>query len=438
MNYSDAIQFLYELQLFGLKFGLENTLHLAALAGKPQDKLRFIHVAGTNGKGSTCAMLENIYRAAGLRVGLFTSPHLVSFAERIQVNRKCIAPEDVARLVEEMRNAPVFSDGGGACPTFFEVVTVLALKYFAEQECDLVIWETGLGGRLDATNIVTPLASVITNVQLDHQQWLGETLQEIAREKAGIIKNNVPIITGAEDSATLAVVVETAQKLHAPLSIVTPVDGRAMDQYEIALAGPHQRMNAAVAVRTVQILDGQIPVSEAALRRGLRETRWAGRGQIVQRDNGQTVLLDGAHNPAGAQTLASAWQGKFAGKNGALILGMMRDKDCAAICNILAPLASKVFLASIGSERSADPNLLADHCRRANPSAQITVCRDLAEAFAKAGAEAFVVVTGSLYFVGEALEWLGMFVGSQERALNEYGAAPSGDSPVRAGTVHSY
>src|SRR5438093_5788640 len=214
MIYPEAIQFLYALRLFGLKLGLENTFKLAALAGNPQEKLRFIHVAGTNGKGSTCAMFESIYRAAGLRVGLFTSPHLVSFRERIQVNRELISEDDVVRLVAELREqsragfqpalepgvppggssvaspgrfevprqhpggriAPSMSGGtpdasGGsrdACPTFFEFVTVLALRYFVEQRCDLVIWETGMGGRLDATNIVTPLVSVITNVQFDH------------------------------------------------------------------------------------------------------------------------------------------------------------------------------------------------------------------------------------------------------------------------------
>ena len=170
--------FFTALRLFGAKFGLENTFQLAALAGNPQDRLRFIHVAGTNGKGSTCAMLESIYRAAGLRVGLFTSPHLVSFRERIQVNRQLIPENDVVRLVEELRPwLKQFPDGHH--PTFFEVVTVMALKFFAEQNCDLVIWETGLGGRLDATNIVTPLASVITNIQFDHQQWLGDTLAKL-------------------------------------------------------------------------------------------------------------------------------------------------------------------------------------------------------------------------------------------------------------------
>ncbi len=194
MTYSEAVQFLYDLRLFGAKFGLENTFKLAALAGNPQSRLRFIHVAGTNGKGSTCAMLESIYRAAGLRVGLFTSPHLVSFRERIQVNRRLIGEDEVVRLVEDLQPSfKQFPDGHH--PTFFEVVTVMALKYFAEQKCDLVIWETGLGGRLDATNIVTPLASVITNIAFDHEQWLGDTLEKIAAEKAGIIKPGVPVVT---------------------------------------------------------------------------------------------------------------------------------------------------------------------------------------------------------------------------------------------------
>src|SRR5581483_7876122 len=168
MTYAEAIQFLYGLQMFGTHFGLERAEKVAALAGNPQKKLRFIHVAGTNGKGSTCAMLESIYRKAGLRVGLFTSPHLVSFGERIQVNRQPISEADVARLAGEMRLL-LKQFPTGEVPTFFEVVTVMALRYFAERKCDLVIWEAGLGGRLDATNIVTPLVSVITNIQFDHQ-----------------------------------------------------------------------------------------------------------------------------------------------------------------------------------------------------------------------------------------------------------------------------
>src|SRR5207302_2210323 len=219
MLYKEAIDYLYSLRLFGTKLGLENTFRLAKLAGNPQERLRFIHVAGTNGKGSTCAMLESIYRAAGLRVGLFSSPHLVEFGERIQVNRSLIGEADVARLAGDLemllRQFPADTH-----PTFFEVVTVMALRYFAEQKCDLVIWETGLGGRLDATNIVTPLASVITNIQFDHQQWLGDTLAKIAYEKAGIIKPGVPVITATDAPEALEVIEQTARKKTAPLTRV--------------------------------------------------------------------------------------------------------------------------------------------------------------------------------------------------------------------------
>src|SRR5690349_6221442 len=223
MTYAEAIQFLYGLRLYAAKFGLENTRQLAALAGNPHEQLRFIHVAGTNGKGSTCAMLESIYREAGLRVGLFTSPHLVSFRERIQIDRELISEADVVGLVSEMQTRlatfPVAYH-----PTFFEVVTVIALVYFARRKCDLVIWETGLGGRLDATNIVTPLASVITNIGLDHQQWLGDTLAEIAAEKAGIIKQGMPVVTATEATEALAVIESTAQRNNSVLKLVTSQD----------------------------------------------------------------------------------------------------------------------------------------------------------------------------------------------------------------------
>src|SRR5437868_7522762 len=219
ISYSESIEFLYGLRWFVAKFGLSNTLRLAELIGNPQNQLRFIHVAGTNGKGSTCAMLEAIYRAAGLRVGLYTSPHLVSFAERIQVNRELIPESDVVRFMNELR--PLMNlFPADTTPTMFEVITVMALRHFEEQRCDLVIWETGLGGRLDATNIVTPLASVITNIGWDHQQWLGDTLDKIAAEKAGIIKPGVPVITGAAPGRGLEVIEDAARKTRAPVVVV--------------------------------------------------------------------------------------------------------------------------------------------------------------------------------------------------------------------------
>ncbi len=274
MTYREALDLLYGLCIFGTKPGLQNTFQLAENAGNPQENLRFIHVAGTNGKGSTCAMLEKIYRSAGLKVGLYTSPHLVSFRERIQVNRINILEEEVAKLLEILKPMIRLPDGNSA--TFFEVTTILALKYFAAQNCELVIWETGLGGRLDATNIVTPLASVITNIQLDHVQWLGETLEKIAIEKAGIIKEQVPVVT-----ATL--IAQKPSRLfgksplvkRAPLMEVSATDAVSLES--LSLKGAHQRINAALALATVKVLREHIPVPETVARNALSDVQWPGR-----------------------------------------------------------------------------------------------------------------------------------------------------------------
>jgi dihydrofolate synthase/folylpolyglutamate synthase len=438
MTYTEAIQFLQGLRWFGAKFGLENTSRLAALAGNPQHRLRFIHVAGTNGKGSTCAMLESIYRAAGLRVGLFTSPHLVSFRERMQVNRELISETGVARLVEELRRtgvAPVSNikpqaeetenrDWRDACPTFFEFVTVMALKHFAEQKCDLVIWETGLGGRLDATNIVTPLASVITNVQYDHQKWLGNTLKQIAAEKAGIIKPGVPVITGAEEPQALAVIQETAIQQQSPLTLVSPAHTQhpPLQTLQLPLLGWHQRMNAAVALATVRVLDQQLAVGDDVLRAGLASVRWPGRLQLVELGGGRRMLLDAAHNSAGATTLRAALEEHFPDSRPAFILGTMEDKDWDLMCEILAPLAGRVLCVAISSERTADPAQLRDACRRTNPNVEVATCPTLAEAVAQTENEPFLVIAGSIYLIGEAMERLNLAANPNldEKPLNDW------------------
>ena len=434
--YAEAVKFLYDLRLFGAKFGLENTFKLAALAGNPQNQLRFIHVAGTNGKGSTCAMLESIYRAAGLRVGLYTSPHLVAFGERIQVNRRPLAEAEVVRLVQELR--PLLKEfPADHHPTFFEVVTVMALRYFAAQRCDLVIWETGLGGRLDSTNIVAPLASVITNIQFDHQRWLGETLSTIAAEKAGIIKPGVPVITAAEEPQALALIQETALQQHSPLTLVTPAHTQhpPLDTLKLPLLGWHQRINAAVALAAVRSLQTQLPVSEQNIREGLATVRWPGRLQLVQRPSGQQILLDGAHNSAGATSLRAALEEHFPDTRPAFILGIMADKDWDLICEILAPLACRILCVPVHSERSADPEHLRTACRRTNPDARGQICGSMAEALAAVEADPFAVVAGSLYLIGEAMELLHVTAApnADEKGLNEWtGSSPSGVSISQA------
>jgi dihydrofolate synthase/folylpolyglutamate synthase len=460
MNYPEAIQFLYGLRLFGAKFGLENTFRLAAMAGNPQDRLRFIHAAGTNGKGSTCAMLESIYRTAGLRTGLFTSPHLVSFRERIQVNRQLIPEAEVVRLVEELQPwLKQFS--ADHHPTFFEVVTVMALKFFAERKCDLVIWETGLGGRLDATNIVKPLASVITNIQFDHQQWLGDTLEKIAAEKAGIIKPGVPVLTATDESEALAVIEKTAREKHAPLVKINSREGwcaavpnqiqsgsptRQPSLFEkMPLLGEHQKLNATLALATVETLQGKIPVSDKALHIGFSTVNWPGRLQLVTLPNGWCILLDGAHNVAGAKALRealSSWSSRFSLSGGTLkrelqqaelmlgapitlILGVLQDKDWRHICETLAPMAGRIFTVRVASERTADARELAAACRTANPAAEIAAGDSLRSALDQAASDRFVVVTGSLYLVGEALVLLGLSPATgDERALNEWSVRP--------------
>ena len=423
MTYPDAIQFLQDLRLFGAAFGLETTRRLAALSGQPQERLRFIHVAGTNGKGSTCAMLESIYRTAGLRVGLFTSPHLVSFAERIQVNRQAIPEVDMARLAGEMR-ALLTNLASEAHPTLFEVVAVMALRYFAEQHCDLVIWETGLGGRLDATNIVTPLASVVTNIQFDHERWLGHTLANIAAEKAGILKPGVPAVTGATEPEALAVIQDVARRNQSPLTLVTPDHTRhsPLNEIELPLLGWHQRLNAAVALATVELLQEVLPVNDAALRNGLTRVQWPGRMQLVHLPDQRRLLLDGAHNPGGATTLRAALAEHFPGLQPAFILGVLEDKDWHLMSDILAPCASRVLVVPVSSERTMSADMLAAACRKANPAASVKAHGSLAEALTAVVNEPFVVIAGSLYLVGEAMELLQLATASNgdEKGLNDW------------------
>jgi dihydrofolate synthase/folylpolyglutamate synthase len=416
VTYSEAIRFLTGLQLFGSHLGLERAFRLAELAGHPEQRLRFIHVAGTNGKGSTCAMLEAIYRAAGLRVGLYTSPHLVSFRERLQINRELIPEADVARLADEaQRWIQQFDHENHA--TFFEVVTAMALAWFAQCKCDLVVWETGLGGRLDATNVVTPLASVITNVQLDHEKWLGHSLEEIAREKAGIIKPRVPVITAAT-GAPLDVIRDTARSLISPLHAVhEPASG------DIGLMGKHQRINAALATRTVEVLQGALSVPPRCIQAGLEDVRWAGRFQVIPRD-GQTVVLDGAHNPAGALSLVEALEDVFGDARFLFIVGVLADKDCAAVMEVFARRACDFISVPVASGRTAQPELLCAAARKANSALAPRCAASLSEGLALARSASHVVVAGSLYLVGEALELLDEASAPGERTLNEWGASP--------------
>lgn len=437
MTFEKALQVLAGFQRFGMRPGLDTIQTLAARCGHPERSLRFIHVAGTNGKGSTCALLESIYRHGGYRTALYTSPHLVHFSERIQIDRVPIPEAELAALVEESLPATE-----GLEVTFFEFVTLLALRYFARRRPEIVIWETGLGGRWDATNLVTPLASVITNIGWDHQQWLGNTLPAIAGEKAGIIKPGIPVITGARLAAAAN---QEAESINAAWEVIhtearrqgspfVSVDNPATE-FDLAgnpvvgLLGAHQRQNAAVALATVRTLQSSLPVPLPAVQRGLGDVQWAGRLQRVER-GGSVWLLDGAHNLPGIEALTTALREEFQGQRFALVLGVLADKDWEDMCARLLPFASRVILAPVASTRTADPAALAAACRRVDPTLPVTTVGSVPEALDTVQHEPRVLITGSLYFLGEVLEKGDLHggPGPGQRHLNEWKASPQ-ESP---------
>jgi len=413
--------------MFGAKPGLERMLRLTAAADHPEKHLRFIHVAGTNGKGSTCAMLESVYRRAGLKVGLFTSPHLVAFSERIQINRRLIPQSDVARLAEQVH--PLIAEMSlSDPPTFFEVVTLMALLYFAENKCDLVIWETGLGGRLDATNIVQPLASVITNIHYDHERWLGHTLEQIASEKAGIIKSNTPIVVAPNPPEVIEVIRRRAEALNAPLVVITPGDfhDSLAHQIQLPLPGEHQRTNAATAIATVRSLLSILPVKESDITSGLESVHWPGRLQRVFRGT-QEFVLDGAHNPGGVEALCTSLQQLYPDKKPVMIVGILRDKNWQRMLSHLKTHSRRLYLVTVGSERAATAEELREGCGPDDPQCPVTCHASLADALQTTQGEPLVVICGSLYLVGEAMELLNVQLGPEngrERKLNEWGGVP--------------
>jgi dihydrofolate synthase / folylpolyglutamate synthase len=402
VNYPQALAWLYDSQQRGIKLGLENirrlldTLGVVAVSNL-KSKIpnpKFIHVAGTNGKGSVCAMIDAILRAAGVRAGLFTSPHLVTFRERIRIDGAMISEEDVRDGLLRIRQ---IISGWETHPTFFEITTALALDYFQNRHVDVVVLETGLGGRLDATNTVTPDVSVIAAIDLDHQAWLGSTLRDIAAEKAGIIKPGVPVVSAAQQPEAAAVLREIAAKENAPLHFVT---GPLAD-FPVALAGSHQRLNAALAVAALRAAN--IAVSDDAIRSGLAHVSWPGRFHVV----GERIVLDGAHNEAAATCLARTWREIHGAEKATLVLGVLKDKDVAAVCRALLPIATAVVTTPVRSPRTSSVEEVREMVHAARADIECTIAADLASALGAAKAKPHrILVAGSLFLVGEALALL--------------------------------
>lgn len=393
MTCREAVAWLYSTQLFGIKLGLENVRRLWALLDKGGTRDRAIfHVAGTNGKGSICAMLDAILRGEGRRTGLYTSPHLVTFRERIRVDGEMISEEAVAEGLTRIRETIREWDPS---PTFFEIATVLALWWFQAREVEAIVLETGLGGRLDATNFVTPSVVVLASIALDHERHLGATIEEIAREKAGIVKRGVPVVSLPQEPSVRAIVEETARERGAPLTFV----GEPWKSSPVGLSGSHQCWNAAAAVLAARAV---MPVAAPAL----HDVNWPGR---FQRAGGRFVL-DGGHNPAAALRLAGTWREEFGTARATLILGVMRDKDIAGICAALLPIAARVFAVAVQNSRSASAGELAAMVRSAGGSA--IECREFPEVAAAIAAAAShserALIAGSLFLVGEAMIALGL------------------------------
>jgi dihydrofolate synthase / folylpolyglutamate synthase len=462
MNPRELRDYLHNLERFGIKLGLDQIRTLLGAFGDPHLSFPVVHVAGTNGKGSVCAMLAEALKRAGWTVGLYTSPHLVRVEERIRVNGRIIAPKDFRRVIggireriEELRGegrlevSPTAAGAPGSLResdsavlahgviprasgepkahplTFFEVLTAAALLYFRERNVDIAVLEVGMGGRFDATNVVTPLVSVITNIALDHQEYLGRTLGAIAFEKAGIIKPGVPVVTGVEGGPALKVIRSRATEDGASLTRAFGSEGRLEArgsgakrrfvyrfrgvEYRFApkLPGAHQGVNGAVALAALSVL-GSVwkPIARRAMIEGIENARWEGRLELVGKK--PRLYLDGAHNEAGAAAIRDFIRSDLRARP-VLVFAMMRDKAIGRVVHFLFPEARKVILTSIPYARAANPEeilALAGPFRK-KIAVEPSLKRAVALGCREAGPRGVVLVTGSLYLVGAAKKILG-------------------------------
>jgi dihydrofolate synthase / folylpolyglutamate synthase len=374
-------KYLDSLDKFGINLGLERIERLMTELGEPQRRFQSLHVAGTNGKGSTCAMIASILKEAGYKVGLYTSPHLFAYTERIKINGQDIPRRDFERGLAKIEK---ISHAWPEQPTVFEVLTAVAFWYFAEQKIDYAVVEVGMGGRLDATNVITPLVSVITNMDLEHKAVLGNTLAKIAIEKGGIIKPRVPVITGEEKPEVLKVLGHQAEKNG---SILIQVNSQGAG-LRSGLIGAHQKINAACALEAVNLAG--IKASKAAVLRGLARTKWPARFQLVSRR--PLTIVDGAHNPAGMATLVATLRAEYPEKKFTFIVGAQADKDAAGMLRLIGPLAQKVVITR-SSHRQASAQLGGQEPL------------SLRKALASTAKEARVIA-GSLFLAADALKLL--------------------------------
>jgi len=424
MTYDKALDYIHSLYWRGKKSGLEKTKELLDLCGHPERELCCIHIAGTNGKGSTAAMLDSICRCAGMKTGLYTSPYIVRYNERIQVAGQQIPDETLARLTEYLSELVEQME---VPPSEFEFGTVLAFLYFKEQKCDLVILETGLGGAFDSTNVIQqPLLCIITALGLDHTAQLGNTIEEIAEAKAGIIKQGVPVVFYGDSEAGEAVIRARCKECNAVLTMpdfsklisetVGTVFERQVFSYgswkhtELSLPGLYQQKNAAVvleAVEQLRLLGVKLP--EEAVREGLQTVHWQARLEVLREQ--PLLLADGSHNPQGMQATVESLKQYFPEKKLQFVFGAMADKELDVMIPMFLPLAKKVYVTAPSMPRAMKPEELLAVCKKHCGEEQIefTICptpKEALELVKTEGGEEVIVVIGSLYLVGETKQSL--------------------------------
>lgn len=413
-DYERCLEAMYKLGRFGIILGLDTMRGILANLGNPENKLTVIHVAGTNGKGSVASYLARILTLSGYRTGLYTSPHLSRFNERIVVDGEMVTDDEVVASYNRVEAANTGERSG----TFFELTTAMALDLFAEKGAKVAVIETGMGGRLDATNLVTPVLSIITNVSLEHKAILGDTLAKIAYEKAGIIKEGTPAIVGVRQASAIGVVEETAREIGAPLirlgrdihvrrsekGFSCRCDGIALSDLTTSLLGTHQVDNAALAVAACASLrkDSHFSISDEAIREGLATTSWPGRLERIA--GAPETIIDGAHNPAAIKALVSYLEEKQSGREITLVVGVLDDKAYQKMFANLLPFCRRAILVKAHTDRSIDPEAMrADAAKYVR---DVTVIPDIPQAMASARSTAregeLVLVAGSLYVAGEA------------------------------------
>ena len=390
-TYEDALKYLDWLCIFGVKEGLERIKALTAALGEPQNFYRTIHVAGTNGKGSVCAMLAEILKASGLKVGLFTSPHLESYCERIRINGENISEKDFAEMIFRVKNCNVNA-------THFEVLTAAAFEYFKEQAVDIAVIEVGLGGTFDSTNIITPEISVITNVALDHENILGD-LENIARNKAGIIKEKIPVVTGATGKP-LEIIREIAAEKNSPLYEIAPYNLKPKT-YNLNLRGDYQKFNATIAIKAAKLLG----IEEDKIFSALKKVEWAGRFEVVETSDG-VFVIDGAHNPHGAKALRESLDKNFPNGKRIWVFGALRDKNFSEMIKILFRADDFVIVTPPDSERAASTEILCKClCENKIPCAAVEDNFEAVKQLKNQRGDV-KIIAGSLYLIGKVRKFI--------------------------------